>query len=164
MTTFTTTSASTTWTSDIIQLLRALIDDLDAITYTNARLTDIIVVAAHFVAKEINFDYTYTVNIASQTLDPSPDDDFKNFVALKSAGIILNAESRTLAKQAFRVKDGPSEIDTGRVYVYIKGLADTMDENYALAKIAYQAGNLRAFRAILTPYTVPSSITGENFA
>lgn len=164
MTTFTTTVASSTWASDIITLLRVLIDDVDATTYTNARLTDVIVVAAHFISREINFDYEYIVDIPSQTMNVDPDADFKNFAALKAAGIILNAEARTLAKQAFRVKDGPSEIDTGRVYVYIKGLADTMDENYAIARLAYQAGNLRACRAIFTPYTTQHTTIGEPFA
>lgn len=149
------------WTSDIIQLLRALIDDLDAITYTNARLTDIIVVAAHFVAKEINFDYTYTVNIASQTLDPDPDDDFKNFVALKASCLILGAELKQMSNNALKVIDGPSTIETGRGLSFLHKLYDFNLDQYIIAKASYMAGNCRV---ILTPYTVPSSSIGENFA
>ena len=161
MTTFTTTVASSTWASDIITLLRVLIDDVDATTYTNARLTDVVVVAAHFISREINFDYEYIVDIPSQTMNVDPDADFKNFAALKAAILILNAELKSMTKTALTIKDGPSTIETGRGLSHLQKLYDETLDQYVVARASFRAGY---FRAILSPFTTPNSNTVESFA
>jgi hypothetical protein len=148
---FSTTSASSqTWLSDVVDILRVLIDDPTGATYSDARLEDIGIIAAHFVAKEVIFSSDYTIDIVEQSADPTPDADFKNLAALRAAMIVLSAEAKSMANNAIKVVDGPSSIEIGRGLSYIKALADHAANEYAVQKASYQAG---WGRVILTPFT-----------
>ena len=51
------------WTTDLVLFVRTLIGDLDSSKYTDARLEQIISVAAYKVNDEADFNYTYTIDI-----------------------------------------------------------------------------------------------------
>lgn len=161
MTTFTTTVASgNNWTTDIVTILRVLIDDPAGSVYSNSRLTDIVVVAGHFVSKEFVLDNEYSIDLSDQSINSDPDENFKNLTALKAAMLVLAAEAKTMAMQGIKIVDGPSSIETGRGLSYIKMLADSAADQYAIAKTTLMAGS---GRIILTPFTSQYINIAETF-
>ena len=149
-----------TWIDDTTMIVRALIDDTGT-TYTDNRLEDVILVAAHMISKEFILDTEYTIDLSDASISSDPDTNFVNLVALKSSMIILNAEAKALATSAVRVKDGPSEIETGRGLNYLKALADNAANQYAVARTTLLAGNMKA---IMTPFTIQNVNIGEGFS
>jgi hypothetical protein len=104
------------------------------------------------------------VDLLSLSPDPtttSPKDDwFINIVCLYAASIILNSEAKTLAAQAYRIKDGPSSIEIGDSYKATKEMADDMAERVDIAIMQMKAGDSVGAQAILTPYTQEGSADG----
>lgn len=147
-----------TWANEIVVILRHLIDDTDCTLYTNDRLEETILVSAQFVNLEIDFDKTYTIDIDALTLTPSPtdsvrDDAFINLVSLKAACIILRGEAKANALQAIKLKDGPTEIDTGQRHKAVEVQATQMCEAYQRSKLQYVTGTGRTGQAVMTPFT-----------
>ena len=60
------------WDTTMVTILRTIISDLDASSYSDSRLQQILVVAAQYVQQEISFTTTYTVNIDSPDIAPDP--------------------------------------------------------------------------------------------
>ena len=56
------------WTTDLVLFVRTLIGDLDSSKYADARLQQIIAVAAYKVNDQADFSYTYTVDIGDNTI------------------------------------------------------------------------------------------------
>jgi len=147
-----------TWQNEMVRILRFLIYDIDAATYTDARLEETILVAAQLQYTSVDFDKTYTIDVDTLVLTPDPtaatkDDWFINIVCVKAACIVLHSEAKTLAAQAYRIKDGPSSIDVGGAYKATKQLADDMCDKLARMIVDYKVGNSVAGHAVLTPYT-----------
>lgn len=156
------------WQSDAVIMLRSLINDLDTpYTYQNSKLEQILVVAAHFVNKEVELLYTYNVDIEAVTISPDPvdndDDAFVNLMCLKAACLILGAETKTASSNSMRVQDGAALIDMTGNFAATKALLDRFCADYAKAKTDYTAGNLNAIKAILTPYTQETNPTAIIF-
>lgn len=110
------------WQTEMVRLIRHLIDDLDAEpTYSDDRLQELILVAAQLVNMDVDFDTTYTIDLDNLILSPDPtdrtagtrDDAFINLVILKAACLIDNAEARTAAAQSITIRDGSSMIGLG---------------------------------------------------
>lgn len=161
MTTFVTSLAtSSDWTEDIIYILRALIGDPLGTVYTDERLRDIVIISAHLISKEFILDVEYTVDLTDGSISSDPDTNFKNITALRSAVIILTAEAKDIAKNAIRVKDGPSEIETGRGLFYVQQLLDQVSNQYAVGKATILAGQAKL---IITPFTQPATDVVEPF-
>lgn len=151
---------------DAVIILRSLINDLGpTYTYDDGRLEQLLVVSAHFVNKEVELEYTYTIDVeaVSITPDPTVDQAFLNLICLKAACLVLGAETKTLAAQSFRIEDGSAVIDVKDAYTATKALYDKFCADYAKAKTDYTAGNLNAVKAILTPTTVHYNPTGLIF-
>ena len=151
------------WTDDMPTIVRYLINDLDTTNYaySNGRVRQTIVVAAHLVLSEIDFDKTYTVTISTSGISPDPtaatkDDAFINLVSLKSACLIASSELRTKGLDAIRVSDGSSSIDAGGILRGFELLSKDLCQRYEDAKIQYKAGNSGAGQAILSPYESPN--------
>lgn len=145
------------WYETAIPLLRALIDDLGSpSTYSDSRLEELLVYAAFFINRQVDFDQTYTIDVTTTSISPSPDKDFINLMVLKAATIIFRGEVKVAASEAFRVVDGPSSVDTSLSYEAKKKLADIMEDDLAKAILQYQLGNSNAGKAIITPYTQPN--------
>lgn len=148
------------WQDEIIPIVRWNIGDTTSpLSYSDDRLEEVIVISAHYLIGEVDFENTYSADIDTVTISPDPttlstkDYDFINLVAIKAACFVLGSEVKTKAVQAFRITDGPSSIDTKGSFDSLQKFHEKMCEDYAMARINYQAGNSRAGRAILTPYT-----------
>jgi hypothetical protein len=141
------------WQADTITIVRSLIGDLDGTKYVDDRLLTVIIVSANFVTKDVTLDSTYTIDISNTDISPTPEADYITLIALKAASIVLNGEAKLLAEKAIKVVDGPSRLEFGAAYTAMRGVANKADEDYHYARVAYQAGNSKAGRIILTPFT-----------
>jgi hypothetical protein len=103
------------WDDSATVILRALVDDLDPATqrYTDARLLQVLAVAAFLVDREVDFDTAYAIDVEAKTITPDPEDDedFLNLMALKAACIIDNGSAIVAAGRAIAVRDGSSSVD-----------------------------------------------------
>lgn len=145
------------WQCKMTLLVRALINDLtEPYTYADSKLEQLIIACAQLIKKEIDFDYTYTINITEQTIspDPSSDDAFLNLVSMKTACLVLAGEVKTFAGSSMRVSDAGASIDLSDAYKNTKDLYDQLCKDFEKAKIAHALGNVSGIKAILTPYTV----------
>ena len=146
------------WQNEMVVILRHLIDDVCAVTYTDPRLEETIIVAAQLVNLEIDFDKIYTIDIDSLILTPDPtaavrDNAFINLVVLKAACIITSGEAKANALQAIKIKDGPTEIDTGQRHKALEVRTLQVCEEFNRAKLQYVAGDGRTGQAVMTPFT-----------
>jgi hypothetical protein len=87
---------ASTWQNEMVRIVRHLVDDLDAATYSDSRLEETVLVSAQMVQLQVTFDKTYTVDVDELLLTPDPtaatrDNAFINLVCLKTACIILQA-------------------------------------------------------------------------
>lgn len=110
------------WPTEMILMLRALINDMDASTYTDSRLQDLLLAAAMVVRQEIKSDNTYTVDLIGKDISPDPSDpsdkdyNFITMVTLKAACMIDTNSMRIKAsKEGIRATCGPitAEIRSG---------------------------------------------------
>ena len=150
----------------MVRILRYLVNDINGTTYEDCRLEETLLVAAQLKYAAIDFNNSYTIDVDLLSLSPDPtttnpkDDWFINITCLYAASIILDSESKTLAAQSFRIKDGPSSIETGDAYKATKELADEMSKKVDQAIMQMKAGDSVGAQAILTPYTQEGSADG----
>jgi hypothetical protein len=155
-----------TWQNEITRMVRFLVNDLDATSYTDDRLEETILVSAQLLLDNIDFAQTYTVDVDSLVLSPDPtvdpkDNFFINTVAVKTACIILGSEAKTLAAQSYRIKDASSSIDISAAYQSVHQLYKEMCDKLDKMIIDYKAGNSIAGQAVLTPYTWEGGNLGQ---
>lgn len=147
------------WQNEIARIVRFLVNDLDATSYTDDRLEETILVSAQLLLDTMDFTNTYTVDVDTLVLSPDPttlatkDNFFINILALKTACIILGSEAKTLAAQSYRIKDGLSSIDISSAYQSIKQMHKEMVDKLDKIIFDYRAGNSLAGTSILSPYT-----------
>ena len=146
------------WQNEMVRILRFLINDIDASSYSDDRLEETILVAAQLQYASIDFPNTYTIDVDGLVLSPDPtsvtkDDWFINIVCVKTACIILGSEAKTLAAQSYIIKDGPSTIDVSRAYTAAQQMYKDMCDKLAFMIMDYKVGNSVAGHAVLTPYT-----------
>lgn len=102
------------WDETATQVLRVLLDDLgDTPRYTDAKLLDVLMVAAMQLYQELEFATEYAISVPNETITPDPEDDapFMNLVTLKSACIVNRSELLIAANRAIYVKDGAASVD-----------------------------------------------------
>lgn len=106
------------WQTELVEILRAMINDFDAVLYTDERLERLLVTAAFRVLQEgMVFKFVYTSDVGDQDITPDPtepdsrDDSFSNLICLQAACIINRGDAAKAARQAISVKDGDSAID-----------------------------------------------------
>lgn len=150
------------WEDDMVSILRVLLNDIDATVFSEASLTQTLLVSAMQVKQELLFLQTYTVDIEDETLVPDPtleaskDEAFTNLVVLKAACIVDRGGAALAATQAIYVKDGASAIDLrdrfkAKMALILKG---GWCGAYANAKLEHQmgAGGIVAGHAVLSPF------------
>lgn len=151
------------WQEEMTTVLRALIDDLDATTYTDDRLETLLTVAAFQVATTVDFPVTYVADPPNQTITPDPtispnrDDNFINLVTIKAACIIDRGSASRVSGQAIRIKDGTSEIDLrgvpqAKMALLKQGWCATYEgekTDYLTSQSGYTAG-----AAVVSPFRV----------
>jgi len=157
------------WQYNLTTMLRLVIydapDDVDDRVYTDARLEELIVVAANLVIQEMAFSNTYTVDIAATSISPDPitqkDTVFQNMVVLKAACLADQSTLRTRAQQAgITAKVGPASISTSNS---LNGYALLLEQGpcatYERLKWEYEMGDAQAqqaIRAVLSPFVGPN--------
>jgi len=145
------------WIDDTIETLRVIIADLDEdnYIYTDERLTQIIYVAAKYVAMELRFDLTYTVTNTSISPDPSTDYDFTNFIVLKAACLADEGTFRSKALlEGIRVSCGPASMSVGgNLSGFETLLSDGPCAMYKQLKNQYRFGKGLASKAIISVFT-----------
>ena len=147
------------WQTEMVRIVRHLINDVDAASYADDRLEETVLVSAQLVLHEIDFDNTYTVDVDGLSLSPDPtglankDNAFINIISLKSACVILSSEVRTHGLNAIKMSDGPSSIDMTGIAKNITSSSQDMCSRYEHAVMQYKAGGSVAGQAILGPYS-----------
>ena len=157
------------WQYNLTTMLRLVIydspDDTTGRTYTDARLEELLVVAANLVVQELTFDNTYTIDIAATSISPDPitqkDTVFQNMVVLKAACLADQSTLRTKAQQAgISAKVGPASISTSNS---LNGYALLLEQGpcatYGRLKWEYEMGDAQgrqAIRAVLSPFIGPN--------
>ena len=149
------------WKTELVQIVRNVVGDIsiDAPTYSDERLQEIILVSAQLLQGELDFSQDYTIDVDECTLSPDPtlltkDNAFINLVALRSSCIIANSEFRTAANKAYNFVDGPSKIDGRDVAESLHKFAQTICQAFDNAKKAYRAGNSISGAIIVSPYRI----------
>lgn len=147
------------WRNEVIPLIRVLINDLDSpYSYTDRRLEQLAVVAAHIIKNEVPLDYTYTITIATRSISPDPkannDTGFINLIAIKSSCLVDISTFRTEALRAgIKAKLGPGSLDTvGRLPGFKTLLEEGPCKSYEELKKQWIFGNGHIARVILSPF------------
>lgn len=141
-----------TWLEKVVNIVRTLINDLDSVDYSDARIQQVVMVAAFTMTYEICFSQTYTIDMEAQTIEPEPNQDFITLLSLKTAMLIYNGESKAAAKNSFSIQDGPSTINT-------TGSAKSSQDNLKNIKAMYDDAKLRycmngsVGKVVMTPTT-----------
>ena len=85
-------------------MVRVLINDMDTVspTYSDARIEQVIPVAATYVQQEANLDNSYTIDVSAVSIAPDPttparDEWFVGLTVLKTACILDQSTFRTKA-------------------------------------------------------------------
>ncbi|MDZ4785613.1 MAG: hypothetical protein SGJ02_06000 [bacterium] len=131
-------------------ILRHLIDDTASVDYTDDRLTELLYISAMYVNLEIGT--TYSINVCSQSIDPSPDDNFNMMVALKAACMLIRGTQKSYAQSDFTITDGPSSVSLKGIAGQLKISGDGFCGQYERAKIMFlMTGNYGGGLAITTP-------------
>jgi len=152
-----------TWDTTLVIMLRNMIDDtVTPYTYSDNRIKEIILVGAQLLLGETSFDAAYVVDLNNQTITPDPtnkspkDDIFITLLTLKSACIVDTALVRNKSKNAFKLTDDRSSIDTAAPGIFV-GLQLMMSQGacglYQEALLQYRATGIVG-HAIMTPISV----------
>lgn len=150
------------WDVDMTLMVRTLISDLDPVnpTYTDARIQQVIVVAATYVQQEANLDKTYAINITipsitdDPTIAPNKDEVFVGLTCLKSACLLDQSTFRTKAAiDGVRASLGSASIG---VSSNLSGFKTILDQGpcamYQGLLNDWNIGNASVVRSVLGPF------------
>jgi hypothetical protein len=146
----------------MLAMLRVLIDDLDAITYTDLKLQKILATAANLVQQDAAFSVSYTVSPTTPSISPDPNTDmqFQNLVTLKAACILMRAEAKIAAAKGFYIADQGTTIDSRSAAESLKNMANSYCDDYnGLLQDYVLTGYGNMGTSIVTPIT--SRYTGR---
>jgi hypothetical protein len=147
------------WQIEIPIIVRTLINDWDANpTYSDERITQMVVVAAKYVQWDVNLDNNYIIDPVGLTITPDPvdanDDLFISLVSLKSACLVDQSTLRTkAAMEGIRAALGPANLSVAGSMVGIRMLLDSGPcASYTELSNNWDIQNASAVRAILSPF------------
>lgn len=120
------------WEGAMINMLRVVINDNDyqgSYSYTDARLTELLVVAGMYVCQDIKFANNYTIDVVCSTISPDPytqnDKVFMNMTVMKAACILDQGTFRTKAfMSGLEAKCGPATMKTLQ---HLQGFKDLLN-------------------------------------
>lgn len=151
------------WQNTSLIMLRTLLNDANcnAEKYTDDRLMDLLLTSAYIIRIDVNFNTTYSVNVAGQTITPNPEgqvdeDEFISFMVLKAACIADEGNFRTAALlQGVSARCGPASITTSNYGAYLKELLvsgpcksyQTLVDSY---NFSYEGKNI--IKAVMSPF------------
>jgi hypothetical protein len=146
------------WNEEMLIMLRVLINDLDDTdpTYSDDRLTQILVVAARYVNQDI--EGSYTINLAQQSITPDPADGsdgvFMNLTVMKSACLVDQGTFRTKAALAgLEARLGPATMKTlGHLEGFKQLMTDGPCGAYRAMLLDYKLGSGTVCHAVMGPF------------
>lgn len=146
------------WQTEMVRIVRHLINDIDAVSYADDRLEETVLVSAQLILNYVDFDNTFTVDVDGLSLSPDPtegtkDNSFINIVCMKAACVILSSELRTHGLNSVSISDGPSRIDMTGIVKNLQVVQQEMCAKSEDAIVQHKAGNSVAGQAILGPYS-----------
>ena len=146
------------WQDTAIPILRTLLNDAGCgeSSYTETRLEELCIAAAHFNVQELPFSTSYTVSIPNVTISPDPESDveFINFMVLRGACIADQGLFRERALLAgLEARCGPAIL---RTMQHVTGFQTLLVEGPCKAfqelKDSFIFGNTDVIRAVLSPF------------
>lgn len=147
------------WQDTAIPILRTLLNDAACgeATYSESRLEELCIAAAHFNVQELPFETTYTVSIPNASITPDPESDvtFINFMVLRAACISDHGLFRERALlSGIEARCGPTVL---RTMQHVAGFQTLLLEGPCKAfqelKNSFIFGNTNIIRAVLSPFT-----------
>lgn len=146
------------WQDTAIPIVRTLLNDASCgtTTYSETRLEELCIAAAHFNVQELPFSIDYTVSIPNGSISPDPESDveFINFMVLRAACIADQGLFRERALMAgIEARCGPAILKTmqhvaGFQTLLTEGPCKTFEE----LKQDFIFGNTDMIRAVLSPF------------
>ncbi len=106
------------WKTILTIIVRNLINDTAATTFTDERIHTAIAVAGLIVAQEYAFDVTYVFDLQAPEITPDPtvaatyDPVASALFSLKAACILNTNAYQSAVGKGIKVRDGDSEVDT----------------------------------------------------
>jgi hypothetical protein len=149
------------WKKELVTIVRILVNDLNQpFVYSDNRLQQVIVVAAHFVKTDLSFGGDYRVYITQPDIIPDPtepngkDEPFVNSVALKAACLIDQSTFRSkAAMEGITAALGPASLSVGG---NLEGFRILLNEGpcalYEKFVSDFEIANATNIRAILSPF------------
>jgi len=147
------------WNIELPIMVRTLINDIsDQPIYSDERLIQTLTVAAKYVQFDVVLDYTYNIDVTSNTISPDPTDNkdeiFVGLVCLKAACIIDQSTLRTkAAMEGIRAALGPASLS---VNGNIEGLKVILQQGpcgaYDELTSHWDVKEATAVKAILSPF------------
>ena len=141
------------WQNTSLIMLRTMLNDAGCDgnnTYSTQRLEDLLITSAYFLPIDINFNSSYSIDVASYTITPNPDDqtdgaDFISFMVLKAACLADEG--------AFRL--GPASIQTGGYGAQLavllnEGPCKSFEELKKAYNFSYEGKKI--IRAVMSPF------------
>jgi|LakMenEpi03Aug12_release.lakeMendotaPanAssembly.Ray.scaffolds.fasta_scaffold269516_3 hypothetical protein len=152
----------------LVLILRNIINDtVETYTYSDARLEQMITVAAQLLLAEVSFDYDYSITIGTPTITPDPvdngDDAFIALVTLKAAALLTGAEYKIATKSSVTITDAWSTISNTGAAANYKALFDEFNKQYKETLLQHKFGNVNHIHAVLSPYTVNTRYSTPHF-
>jgi hypothetical protein len=156
----------------MVTILRVMLGDTEEDeskrTYTDDRLTDLVLLGAFQVSCELTFGQDFAVDIEKKTISPDPtaaatrDDSFINLACIKAACTVDRASAGVAAARAIAARDGNSAVDLrGVSSAKIELLKRGWCAVYAEEKKEYKMGRCRVAGAlVLTPFRLYAGGTG----
>jgi hypothetical protein len=151
------------WDDEMVAIVRALIQDYvdpdtgDPPTYTDDRLSSIILVAGLNVQARIVTANKYKINVSDVILSPDPtstttrDDSFINLASLKAACILVSAEVRQYTAQGISVRDGTSSVSLSRNSASLALMQKTYCSEFENAIYLYEVNGAIVGESIVGP-------------
>jgi hypothetical protein len=143
------------WDDEMVAIVRGLIQDYidpdtgDPPTYTDDRLSTIILIAGQNVQSRVATANKYKINVADVTMTPDPtntatrDESFINLASLKAACILVNAEVRQFTAQGISVRDGSSAVSLSRSPASLALMQKTYCSEFENALYLFQIGGVQ---------------------
>jgi hypothetical protein len=163
------------WQSEILSIVRILINDLvEPKQYSDQRLLQVIPVAANYVQLDAILNNEYLIDVSTSSITPDPttleskDSVFTSLVALKTACIIDQSILRTkAATEGIRAALGPATLAvSGNLAAWKTILDNGPCATYDNLVHSLNIRDASAIRAILSPFVGnnfdPSMIVDQN--
>lgn len=151
--------STTGWQPEMITLLRYVINDVDTSQqeFSDERLGNLLLSAAHLTLGSIDFKSDYVVDVAASGITPDPtsgarDNNFINLVILKAACLLSAGEYRIASNKGIALRDGPSSVDARGLIAAKKDIMEDSCEKYKQAEYEYRLGNSNVGEAIIGPH------------